>query len=262
MRKEVNAELWPAPWFIRWVLIVLCLASVMSIGSLVLHNMYLYAVTVLVLSVVAFCYIYTPFRRFGSKYFDTEAVHFDNNLVELEIGGAEYWKSDPTIRDYAGSLNLAEFRGFFVRDINVKVGEMVQRMAICVKINFYGFNPERTLNLFRAIRFIDPTASIDWRGWLRERFSLKVADVVTSLAIKGNLSSFIHENMDNELNELLRDAMKPELDLISQEFTVFASYQLLASNEDVDEFFLSEKADQIKLPPRHIYGTLPCVPRD
>jgi hypothetical protein len=225
--------------------------------------MYLYAAIVLAVSAAAIWYVSTPFRCFGSKHFSAETVHFDKNLAELDLTETEYWNNDPAVKDYAGSLDLVDFNGFYVRDISVRIGEMVQRLAICVKINFDGSDPKKTLNLFRSIRVLDPKASTEWRDWLKDKLSSKVANVIVALAIKGELSKFIHDGMAAELNELLQRYIKREIDLFDGVFVLKASYQLLAPNEDVKEFLLSERADLVSEPTiTHIFGDLPCVPKN
>lgn len=259
--NKIGSESWPAPWFIHGVLRVLCLLGCVTLGYGLLIQANLVVGILIIVFFFAILCISTPFRRFGSKHFRAEAVHFDTNLVELDVAGAEYWKDDPAIKDYAGSLDLLDFKGFYVRDISVRVGEMVQRLAICVKINFDGSNPEKTLKLFRSIRVFDPKASTEWRSWLKIRLREKVALVIALLAIKGELSIFIHEDMAKQLNELLMQNLEREICILGGEFIFKASYQLLAPNEDVKEFLLSERADLVSEPTiTHIVGSLPCVP--
>ncbi|MEI7791890.1 MAG: hypothetical protein WCI57_00160 [Candidatus Berkelbacteria bacterium] len=260
MKKEIG-EVWLPPSFNRGVLIVLALIGIVPAACLLLHHAILYAVIMLLVSAVAIWYVSTPFRRFGSKQLKADAVHFDNNFVEMNLDESEYWNDDPAIKDYAGSLDLAEFQWSQISDRTVRIGDLVQRLAVCIRISFNGTSRTRVLNLFKSIRVLDPEASTDWRRWLKDRLPLKTWNVVTALAIEGKLSRFFHENMDGELLELIQRAMKPELDLIGGDFSVSASYQLLDSNEEIDEFYLYEAADnafasQVK----HVYGTSPCVP--
>lgn len=263
MKKEVSSKPWGAPWFIRGVIRVLCLLGLVMIGySLWIQAHLIVGVLVLVFFLVTFL-VATPFRRFGSKYFSREAIHVDKNLVELDLAGTEYWNDDPVIKDYFGTLELVKFSMFLAYDRSVRIGALVQRLGVCVKISFDGTDPEKTLNLFKSMRVIDPNASPSWRKWLKEHLSPKIANVVTTLAIEGKLSRFIHENMDGEFLELIQRATEPELNLIGGGFVVKASYQLLDSSDDVDEFYLSEKADIASANQvRHVQGTLPCIPKN
>jgi len=260
---KLSSEAWPVPYAVRVGLRVICFCGCAMIASaLWLHATIVVAILIIVFFFAILC-VSTPFRRFGSKYFSEDAVHFDKNLVEMDIAGVEYWKDNLILKDYEGSLDLVKFNSFEVYTRNVIIGEFVQRLAICIKVEFDGTDPEKTLNLYRSMRVVDSKASTEWKDWLRDRLPSKVRNVVTALAIQGRLSRFFHEDMDGEFLDLIQSAMKPELDLFGGGFIVKASYELLEQNEEAGEYDLSEAADRaFASQVERIRGTLPCVPEN